>query len=427
VSTDDVPVFWHHSKAPSPIKYARTLAEMGFAVSLQPCPSCGERETPRSTMMGNGDRWTYVCDCARCGARRSHVFATRGDPGTAPRPRYHLGVGASEILTPQQFAAEINRLASSIAPDPAHLAGAAFRRSEAALDRTLTSALELEKFPDDQLVLPCAWAANARSLRQTVTDERARIEALFQKYVAEAEPALVRAAKAVSGASPAKLPATTALKLALAHGALAATQDTEALLADIAHVEDGDEKLAHAVTFATRGVLIDRLNAKIELAEDVAAARGRGLSVPVPPASPSDWNGWRATLDAAMSPYLNELGAHVRAIATTTFDLVRARNHLSRIAYLRAAAPGQSQLASSARQVSARAERARAELDDALDLLDVPAVQDMRHKLAAWAAEETRASMSANTRLDNLPFGSLVDSNDKLRQLLHDLAAALPA
>ncbi len=424
---DDVPVYRHYATTqPAPNVYARTSAEMGYAVSLQPCPSCGERETPRLIVTGAGERWTCVCDCARCGARRSHVFATHGDPATAPRPRHHLGVGVSEIITPRQLAAEIDRLASSISPDPASLAGAAFRRSCAALDRTLTSAIELEKFPDDQLVIPRAWAAGGRSPRQVVTGERARIEALFQTYVAEEELAIVRAATVISGATPAKLPATTALKLALAHGALAATQDTEALLADLV-VGDGDDKLDHAVMFATKGVSIERLTAQIDLTAQATEARARGFSVPVAPTSPSDWNGWRATLDAAMSPFLNELGAHARAIATKTFDLVRARNHLSRIAYLRAAAPEQAQLATSARQVSTRAERARAELDDALDLLDLPAVQDVRHKLGTWALGETRASMRANTRLDNLPFAEIVDSNAALRTVLGELAAALPA
>lgn len=195
MTAGSVPIFWHYAKTQAPsITHARTVAEMGYAVSLQPCPSCGARETPHLSMLGQGDRWTYVCDCTRCGARRSHVFATHGDPAKGPRPRRHLGEGFSEILTPQQLADEIDRLVPGVAPDPSRLAGAEFRKAFAALDRTLTTVYELEKFPDDRLVAPRAWAQGLRPPRQAVSEERAGIVALFEQYVAAEDAAQQRAA-----------------------------------------------------------------------------------------------------------------------------------------------------------------------------------------------------------------------------------------
>lgn len=424
--SDTVPVFWHYAKTqPPPITYARTVAEMGYAVSLQPCPSCGERETPRLTMMGQGDRWTYVCDCTRCGARRSHVFATHGDPAKGPRPRRHLGEGFSEIIPPPPFAAEIDRLAPSIAPDPTKLSGAAFRKSFAVLDRTLTTAYELEKFPDDQLVVPRAWAHGGRSPRQTISDERARISALFDQYVAAQDAAQARTPSTSIALSPARLPASSVVELALASASLAAIQDTAVLLAEVPE-EGRSEKLDHAIKFAAKAVTVERTTAARDVAASVADAKARGFTVPSLPSAPSDWNAWRAALDTAMAPFLNELAPHIRAISASAFDLVRARNHLSRVAYVRAASPDDARLSTAAQQVSARAHRARAELEDALDLLEIPAVQTIRDRVGAWAREEARTSMTANTRLDDLPFAALVDSNSKLVAVLRELAAALP-
>lgn len=90
---------------------ARSIHEMHFAASLEPCPKCGARIDPQQlSLAGDGDGWTLSGDCLRCRTTRGFSFLTYGDPLTAPSPRDEVGgPKPSEIVKPSRWLAEIDQ------------------------------------------------------------------------------------------------------------------------------------------------------------------------------------------------------------------------------------------------------------------------------------------------------------------------------
>jgi hypothetical protein len=66
---------------------ARTITEMQFAISLEPCPHCGTIDPPdarpRLDLFGAGEVWQVDLPCATCGKRRSRFETVwPGESGT---------------------------------------------------------------------------------------------------------------------------------------------------------------------------------------------------------------------------------------------------------------------------------------------------------------------------------------------------------
>lgn len=126
---------------------ARTMQEMLFAASLDPCPSCGAI-VEELALDGGGDAWVLSGACASCGTRCSFQFATEGNPRQGAHERLQLGDGRpSEIISAQQFAEELERLAPSVRDDVTQLPVAAWTAQKTAAERAYTAAVELAKFP----------------------------------------------------------------------------------------------------------------------------------------------------------------------------------------------------------------------------------------------------------------------------------------
>lgn len=110
---------WHIRKGRKPAT-ARTRAEMEFAASLEPCPTCGHRGIRSTELTGAGTSWTLTATCPSCGTARSFTYATEGDPTQAPP------LGADELshlpsflIPAESFQAELQRLLPLSHDDPA--------------------------------------------------------------------------------------------------------------------------------------------------------------------------------------------------------------------------------------------------------------------------------------------------------------------
>jgi uncharacterized protein YjbI with pentapeptide repeats len=183
---------------PPDVPRARTLAEMDFAASLEPCPRCGSRSKVELDLIGSGDRWTLSGTCPRCATPRAFTFRTFGDPLKGAYQRRHLGdERPSQIIRPGKFIAEVDRLIPHVRTTPEELPPIDWRASTAANERLITCLLELAKFvppgaeaiPDE--VLDAAERADraARPERYTrawIDAELARSLALSDRYTADA-------------------------------------------------------------------------------------------------------------------------------------------------------------------------------------------------------------------------------------------------
>lgn len=182
----------------SDLPRARTIAEMDFAASLEPCPRCGSRSKVELDLIGNGDRWTLSGTCPRCATPRAFTFRTFGDPLKGAYQRRHLGdERPSQIIRPGTFIAEIDRLIPRVRTSPEELAPIDWRASTAANERLITCLLELAKFlPPGADVIPDAGheageradraARPERYARAWITAELDRALALSDRYAADA-------------------------------------------------------------------------------------------------------------------------------------------------------------------------------------------------------------------------------------------------
>lgn len=157
---------------------ARSVEEMNFAASLQPCPTCGSRDVEKFQLFGDGDVWTIAGPCPSCATKRAFSFATTGVPyQTLPKP-YELGPGPSQLLEADQFRAELARVAPAIHEDPTKLAAVAWHASLAAIDIALTSLNELIKLAPADLAALVAERDRTMATAKRYTADAGRIQAL---------------------------------------------------------------------------------------------------------------------------------------------------------------------------------------------------------------------------------------------------------
>jgi hypothetical protein len=126
---------------------ARTVQEMLFAASLVPCPGCGGADA-KLALYGHDDGWVLSGPCSGCGAPRSFQFATEGNPRSGAYERLQLGDGRpSEVITAEQFAAELERLEPGLRDDVSNVPITDWHGQKAVAERAYTAAVELAKFP----------------------------------------------------------------------------------------------------------------------------------------------------------------------------------------------------------------------------------------------------------------------------------------
>lgn len=153
---------------------ARSIAEMNFAMALEPCPGCGSRDVESLQLYGDGDLWTLAGPCPKCATKRARSFRTQGAPYEAPPNKpYELGAGASDLISEAQFRGELARVSATISDEPTRLAPTAWRASLAASRIALISLNELIKLGVHD--------------REPLTAERDRIRAIAKRYTADAE------------------------------------------------------------------------------------------------------------------------------------------------------------------------------------------------------------------------------------------------
>jgi hypothetical protein len=413
------PVIDHRSKG-----RARNFAEINYAVGLTPCPECGSRVRPRLFYSSDPNTMTVTVDCGVCGARRIEEFATDGDPAEGMHEQMQLGMKApSEIISPQQFAAELDQLLPLVG-DPLKLSGAAHRASSEAAWDAVTAAYELAKFGEHALVLPKAWPQQGTK-RETAAARRDELVAIAEQHLAERRAGNERGlaeAKALA-ATPSAYPPSIAFRLAVETGALAGVDDTLALLSRLS----SEQALAHPATFAQKAASIRRTQLVDRAGIGLAAAEGSGVTVTPLPSTSDGWTAWRNAMRMAGKARVNELGSKALDVATAAFDLERARQLQERIAYLRASAPEHAELATQAHAASKTAEGARTRLLAALGpFLVFAALAETHAAIESWADRESYEAASKRVMLDNLPMRYLVNQNEKLREIFAKIAANLP-
>lgn len=96
---------------------ARTRAEMEFAASLEPCPSCMGRGLGVSTVTGSGTSWELSGECASCGNARSFKYTTEGSPTRVRHRDEELSPRASYLIPAEAFREELDRLLPRIRAD----------------------------------------------------------------------------------------------------------------------------------------------------------------------------------------------------------------------------------------------------------------------------------------------------------------------
>jgi hypothetical protein len=108
---------WHVRKGRKPAT-ARTRAEMEFAASLEPCPTCGGRGLAATSLTGSNDSWQLAGACASCGTTRQFTFSAQGDPTRETHAADELSRLPSFLIPAETFQAELERLVPLAASDP---------------------------------------------------------------------------------------------------------------------------------------------------------------------------------------------------------------------------------------------------------------------------------------------------------------------
>ncbi len=136
-----------HAERPAVRGRARTLAEIQFAASLEPCVHCGLADRIELELLERGESWMFAGACSACRRRRTFTFSVAGDPLDGHHGLRHLGDDRpSEIIRPGQFVAELDRCLLLIRAEPRGLTLLEWYASWRALDRALTCVIELRKF-----------------------------------------------------------------------------------------------------------------------------------------------------------------------------------------------------------------------------------------------------------------------------------------
>ncbi len=125
---------------------ARTTAEMLFAASLVPCPTCAGPTAKLEISVGP-EAWVFSGKCPGCGTVRSFQFTVEGNPRTNAYERLELGdARPSAVIDPALFLAELERLAPLLRDDPTSLSGTAWTTNKENAERAYTCAVELAKY-----------------------------------------------------------------------------------------------------------------------------------------------------------------------------------------------------------------------------------------------------------------------------------------
>jgi hypothetical protein len=177
---------------------ARSILEMQFAASLEPCPQCGTRIGAQDlSLAGQADAWALTGNCPTCGLPRAFKFRSYGDPLDGAAPRDELGGPApSEIIAPAGWIAEIERLRPLVHADPTQLDVDAWTASRDANRRTLVCVNELRKFvPAGAERIPDVGAGDVRytaawmaAVREACLQTRARYIADLPRIEARMGP-----------------------------------------------------------------------------------------------------------------------------------------------------------------------------------------------------------------------------------------------
>lgn len=175
---------------------ARSIGEMRFVTTLEPCPHCGA-PTGDLDLYGDDDAYAMTGPCPRCATMRIFKFRTYGDPLKGEYTFHELGGRApSEIIPVARFFAELDRVLPLCRTEPTALGPVEWRASGAAVDRAITCVLELLKFiPDGAAAIPesalgvdpADRAARSECYgRAWLEGERDRLQTLAQRYTADA-------------------------------------------------------------------------------------------------------------------------------------------------------------------------------------------------------------------------------------------------
>ncbi|HSN30348.1 MAG TPA: pentapeptide repeat-containing protein [Kofleriaceae bacterium] len=163
------------------MKRARSIEEMRFAASLEPCPSCGSSLVGDLAVSGQGGQWTLRGSCPSCAAPRSFTFTAIGNPTTTPVGRYDLGPLGSELITPDQFLEVWNEASGRVPSDPSKLSPALRARAADELTRALTAIFELTKLiPFGAAEVP--GSSDPHLKRSWLKEEYMRLRVLVGKY-----------------------------------------------------------------------------------------------------------------------------------------------------------------------------------------------------------------------------------------------------
>lgn len=163
------------------VKCARTVEEMRFAASLEPCPSCQSSALGDLALSNQGAEWTLRGSCPSCGAPRRFAYMAMGNPTITPAGRYDLGPLGSELITPDQFLNAWAEASARLPSDPSNLSPALRARAADELTRATTAVMELIKLiPYNAKEVP--GSSDPRLQRASLKAEYMRLRVLETKY-----------------------------------------------------------------------------------------------------------------------------------------------------------------------------------------------------------------------------------------------------
>ncbi len=175
-------------RTPSRERRARNLLELVFLFTLRPCRACGLhdpdldfRKEVGGTLAKYPDTAEYTVSrrCSHCRCWRQIIAHTVPDPDVPISPTDLGGEGPSQIIPPEEFLAEVQRLLPLIAETPSTLPYKPWKVASDALHQATTCANELARFPLVDGDGPMGRAA--------VTQLQARLGELTARYDADTE------------------------------------------------------------------------------------------------------------------------------------------------------------------------------------------------------------------------------------------------
>lgn len=178
------PADWRLDDAPRVEERPRSVEEVQFAAGMRPCPTCGYAESFDWQNQREGARWIASARCPRCQAGLRFEMSSPDDLDAYRPASLDLGgFGASEVIGPEVFHAEIDRCAALVSMRGAEIDDTVRNRTSDAIRRVRICLNELAKFlPPDALAIPDV-ALRSQDAR---ADRRARPERYTRAWI-EAE------------------------------------------------------------------------------------------------------------------------------------------------------------------------------------------------------------------------------------------------